>query len=148
MADVVCNDSLRMSMNDYRGLSAYEIAVQNGFKGTETEWLASLKGEPGRSGDTITVNGIIARSIDLRVSGVRTANLNPNVVSTTNEGVAGDIRGICIVSGGILCEYDTVIIGVNGIIIDRKFSTVSNAHKFNGIAVIIRPILRTEGITG
>ena len=26
------------------GLSAYEIAVQNGFNGTETEWLASVKG--------------------------------------------------------------------------------------------------------
>ena len=29
------------------GLSAYQIAVNNGFVGTETQWLASLKGEPG-----------------------------------------------------------------------------------------------------
>ena len=29
------------------GKSAYEIAVDNGFKGSETEWLASLKGENG-----------------------------------------------------------------------------------------------------
>lgn len=29
------------------GLSAYEIAVKNGFKGSEAEWLESLKGEPG-----------------------------------------------------------------------------------------------------
>ncbi len=29
------------------GLSAYEIAVNNGFIGTEAEWLASLKGEKG-----------------------------------------------------------------------------------------------------
>ena len=28
-----------------RGKSAYEIAVMHGFKGTEEEWLASLKGE-------------------------------------------------------------------------------------------------------
>lgn len=27
-----------------RGYSAYEIAVQNGFEGTEEEWLASLVG--------------------------------------------------------------------------------------------------------
>lgn len=33
------------------GLSAYEIAVQNGFKGTETEWLNSLKGEKGNTGE-------------------------------------------------------------------------------------------------
>ena len=30
-----------------RGYSAYEIAVQNGFKGTEQEWLKSLEGEDG-----------------------------------------------------------------------------------------------------
>lgn len=32
------------------GKSAYEIAVDNGFIGTETEWLESLKGEPGKDG--------------------------------------------------------------------------------------------------
>ena len=32
------------------GKSAYEIAVDNGFVGTETEWLESLKGEPGKDG--------------------------------------------------------------------------------------------------
>jgi hypothetical protein len=31
-------------------LSAYGIAVKNGFDGTEEEWLASLKGEPGAPG--------------------------------------------------------------------------------------------------
>ena len=40
------------------GLSAYEIAVKNGFEGTEAEWLASLaggavgKGDKGDKGDT------------------------------------------------------------------------------------------------
>lgn len=29
------------------GLSAYEIALKNGFKGTESDWLLSLKGETG-----------------------------------------------------------------------------------------------------
>ena len=34
-----------------RGYSAYEIAVQNGYKGTEAEWLESLKGAKGETGD-------------------------------------------------------------------------------------------------
>ncbi len=34
------------------GASAFEIAVANGFEGTEAEWLASLKGEKGDKGDT------------------------------------------------------------------------------------------------
>ena len=33
-----------------RGKSAYEVAVENGFSGTETEWLASLKGATGAPG--------------------------------------------------------------------------------------------------
>lgn len=32
------------------GASAYEIAVKNGYTGTETEWIASLKGETGAQG--------------------------------------------------------------------------------------------------
>ena len=33
------------------GKSAYQIAVENGFRGTELEWLASLKGEKGDPGN-------------------------------------------------------------------------------------------------
>lgn len=33
-----------------QGLSAYQVAVQHGFKGTEAEWLISLKGEKGETG--------------------------------------------------------------------------------------------------
>lgn len=32
------------------GLSAYAVAVANGFVGTEQEWLAGLKGNPGDPG--------------------------------------------------------------------------------------------------
>jgi len=34
--------------NGSNGKSAYEIAVENGFEGTESEWLESLKGEDGK----------------------------------------------------------------------------------------------------
>lgn len=33
------------------GKSAYEIAVEHGFVGSEEDWLASLKGEKGDKGD-------------------------------------------------------------------------------------------------
>ena len=48
--------------NGENGLSAYEIAVANGFKGTEEEWIESLKGakgDTGASGD----NGLSAYEI-------------------------------------------------------------------------------------
>ena len=34
-----------------QGLSAYQVAVQEGFVGSEEEWVASLKGEKGDKGD-------------------------------------------------------------------------------------------------
>lgn len=40
------------------GLSAYQIAVDNGFTGTEAEWLESLKGKDGTNGtDGIGIDG-------------------------------------------------------------------------------------------
>lgn len=39
------------SLSGNNGLSAYELAVENGYRGTEEEWLASLKGTAGDKGD-------------------------------------------------------------------------------------------------
>ena len=36
--------------NGANGLSAYELAVQNGFRGTLAQWLESLKGKDGKDG--------------------------------------------------------------------------------------------------
>lgn len=40
----------KISEKGGNGKSAYEIAVDNGFVGTETDWLESLKGADGRDG--------------------------------------------------------------------------------------------------
>lgn len=37
-----------------RGFSAYQLAVANGFVGTEQEWLDSLTGETGPMGESVT----------------------------------------------------------------------------------------------
>lgn len=46
------------------GKSAYEIAVENGFEGTEAEWLASLKGDKGDQGKapTIRIGAVVTGS--------------------------------------------------------------------------------------
>lgn len=38
-------------INSTVGESAYQVAVANGYEGTEEEWLASLKGEQGSPGE-------------------------------------------------------------------------------------------------
>ena len=43
-----------------RGASAYEIAVANGYVGTEEQWLASLKGEKGDKCDPFTWDDLTA----------------------------------------------------------------------------------------
>lgn len=44
-----CCDGSGTGGGGANGLSAYEIALNNGFKGTEQEWLESLEGEDGTS---------------------------------------------------------------------------------------------------
>jgi hypothetical protein len=45
------NQTQQQIINQYitkeDGLSAYEVAVNNGFKGTEVQWVASLRGSDG-----------------------------------------------------------------------------------------------------
>ena len=57
-ADYIKNKPTEMEV--VRGYSAYQVAVMNGFKGTEAEWLASLVGPPGPAGEAgkVTINGI------------------------------------------------------------------------------------------
>lgn len=57
-----------------KGDSAYEIAIQNGFEGTETEWLESLKGEKGNTGD---VGGIESISETLQSEQIIAENACP-----------------------------------------------------------------------
>lgn len=47
--DTLCGSIAAVYGKD--GASAYELAVKNGFTGTEAEWLASLKGADGEKGE-------------------------------------------------------------------------------------------------
>ena len=66
MASIQCSGGLRMALDDYRGLSAYEIAVKNGFEGTEEAWLFSLKGQDGK---THSVNGVEQLDGNIQLTG-------------------------------------------------------------------------------
>lgn len=60
------------------GDSAYQIALKQGFVGTEAEWLASLKGEPGKGLD---IKGTYAT-----LSALQTAVKNPEKGDMYNVG--------------------------------------------------------------
>ena len=70
------------------GKSAYEIAVDNGFVGTETEWLESLKGADGADGvtphiDSVTKNWHIG-TVDTGIlaEGTEGTTFTPSVSAT------------------------------------------------------------------
>ena len=54
------------------GSSAYQVAVTNGFVGTEAEWLASLQGNPGNTGQSAyqvaVTNGFVGTEAEWLVS--------------------------------------------------------------------------------
>lgn len=50
LIEQVDGDSSGVIKYEMRGYSAYDIAVQNGYVGTEAEWLASLTGKAGEQG--------------------------------------------------------------------------------------------------
>ena len=45
------------------GKSAYDIAVQNGFTGTEKEWLATLQGVDGKDGANLTAKDLYETAV-------------------------------------------------------------------------------------
>jgi hypothetical protein len=47
ITELVDNVIVEISQLGSPGYSAYQIAVLNGYTGTEVQWLASLKGDPG-----------------------------------------------------------------------------------------------------
>lgn len=80
------------------GLSAYQIAVNNGFSGTETEWLNSLKGEKGEVGpqgpqgeaaanfevdDTLRVPG---KAADAAATGAKLSQLSGEIEDLKGSG--------------------------------------------------------------
>lgn len=47
---VYFSDLTEQQLVDIKGDSAYKVALDNGFNGSQKEWLESLKGEPGEPG--------------------------------------------------------------------------------------------------
>lgn len=52
-----------VGMTGPQGKSAYEVAVANGFVGTEAQWLESLKGSGGSGIDATLANDLIVRNV-------------------------------------------------------------------------------------
>jgi hypothetical protein len=88
--------------NGIDGLSAYEIAVLNGFVGTEEEWLASLHGQAGNNGQNGTNAVAVYKTLQF-------------------ENIAGDITTIA----GYVIGYDDNFTHGRGVIQLTKTTSAS-----------------------
>lgn len=90
------------------GKSAYQLAVDNGFKGNLSQWLDSLKGPKGDAGTGASSNGELAE-ID-----TRNDNQNPDWYlqnhskSIVNEFKATSIIGVSSILTGSYCNLTTI----------------------------------------
>lgn len=78
------------SGNGRDGKSAYQIAVDNGFVGTEVEWLQSLKGEPGKDAEISNsdISNITSEVID---------SITPDIIgASTTEHTHGYMKTIIL----------------------------------------------------
>ena len=88
------------------GYSAYELAVKNGFEGTETEWLASLKSES----NYVTPDGtVVSQNADF-AEVAEWADGNPNNEDRTGYFVCANVP-----VNGIVMKKATSIDDVKGV---------------------------------
>lgn len=129
-----------------QGESAYQIAVRNGFEGTETEWLESLNGQSGSS----TIEGVQTNALDLGFigdgffdntsifnnvltddmtivfpTGDYKFNSSAQIKDLSNITLIGGIRTRFLYSGNPLDIYNgNAIINHNGTIKDLKYKNI------------------------
>lgn len=78
------------------GKSAYEIALGNGFEGSEEDWLASLKGEQGEAGKdgtdgtSVTISSITENTEDSGNNVITFSDGNSVTIKNGSKGSKGD----------------------------------------------------------
>jgi len=87
------------------GISAYEVAVADGFVGDETAWLATIKGEKGDKGDQgdigLTGPGFSSATVD---------NNNLIITRTDNSTFdAGNVRGPGFIAANLI-NYELILV--------------------------------------
>lgn len=92
---VGCNESV----------TAYELAVKNGFKGTEAEWLLSLRGADGEDGEDLDAEALYQTALENGYEGSFVdfcATLNITVPENNDtQTIADNVRSVV----SIYCRY-------------------------------------------
>ena len=118
------------------GKSAYEIAVEHGYVGTETEWLASLKGEPGETPDmseypkTYEVTTIVEREIEA-ATGDFHSHANKATLDAFTPELLQELSGLQQFEDGT--KYEIQTINEELLTLNAQRHTHNNLATLNGI---------------
>lgn len=114
-----------------RGYSAYEIALQNGFVGTEAEWLESLKPDPAEVAEEVAPL-LVADNMPVTAKGTET--LTPKDTDTL-AGVAGRIPFMPL---GKKAVAPPLSAGTNIVPLSAFIGEPIDAMDFTGFSLILR----------
>lgn len=130
LQDALAEIIARGGSTGQNGKSAYEIAVENGFKGTVEEWLISLKGKDGL---TTSVNHIQQMNGDVTVSAknIPIESINGMVASNVQDAIAANFQSV--VDGKKLVE--TAITDKGGTV-SKAGTTATFEELKNGVDTI------------
>lgn len=102
------------------GKSAYEIALDNGFEGTEAEWLESLKGKDGADGKDGVSGGISAEN---PLKGKKILCVGDSIC----EGVGTNNNPYAYWLQQWHTDAEIINLGVSGMTIAQKDTTITNS---------------------
>lgn len=105
--------NVRTYIKGSNGLSAYQIAVNNGFVGNEAAWLESLKGEKGDDGED-GVGGVDIQSVNNYAALRSLNNYTHNVVVVKDWSYTGPDGNTYTTLGGVFKRLHNVTAVENG----------------------------------
>ena len=119
--------------------SAYDIAVRNGFTGTEQEWLASLQGANGKDAPAITVRDVYDAAIaDGSFVGTFNEFLQQYLTVDAPSGNDVEMLANCLLSTvSIYTAFEEKVEGTTKLVCSAGSGVIVDLDKENGNATVI-----------
>lgn len=122
------------------GRSAYELAVQQGYKGTLDEWLKSIKGADGRDAYTIAVEGGYKGTEEEYNNALTIAPVAVDKINNADTTPTKDSTNL-VLSGGVKDAIDSLNSDFNADLATISSSITNLSDEIDNIMKIIKDLL-------
>lgn len=125
MADVAVDAALTLNVESCRGFSAYELAVQHGFQGTEAEWLGGMVAE-----GNVTVNGQ-SKDVNGNIT-LAAQHLSTSKGETVENALAENAQALCAVAAS-LAQTDAALAETQSDLAAMDADKLDKSRLFNAL---------------